>query len=312
VKGRILRIWICVTLLVSAAAAQSPRKVDPALGPSSPSPNSEELAVPVPVRAAAEEDSLRHDLVQHPESPEILYRLALVLRQENKPRESLEMYTRAAGLRTPDAEQLRSVALDYVLLNDYEDAVHWLRIAVATDPQNVDVLYSLGRCLYTQGLYGEAAEQYLRVLQREPEQLKAEENLGLAYDASNEPEKAEAALRKAAGWAIAQTSDEWPFLNLGSFLLDHDRAAEAVAFLERGIARAPQSAIGHEKLGRALGETGKLQDAVTELEIAAGLDPKNPNVHFELGHAYHQVGEQEKARTEFATSQALRKERDRK
>jgi len=302
-------LGLCAGLLALSATAQSPSKTS-----AMPAPNliSEQPLAPSLALIATEEANLRRDLVLHPDSAETLYKLALILREENKPQQSLETYTRAAQLFKPNADQLHSVALDYVLLNDYEDAVHWLRIAAATDPENTEVLYSLGRCLYTQGLYGEAEAQYLLVLQLQPRHMKAEENLGLAYDASNEPQKAEEALRKAVAWAASEKTDEWPFLNLGSVLLDHDKPAEAETFLERAVSISPASAVCHEKLGRALEETGRLRDGVKELEIAVGLDPKNSNIHFELGHAYRQAGELEKAKAEFATSQALRRERDRK
>jgi len=171
-------------------------------------------------------------------------------------------------------------------------------------------LYSLGRCYYSRGQYHEAEEMYLRLIKQMPDSLRAEENLGLAYDAENRPELAEAALRAAAGLADRQKSDEWPYLNLGTFLLDQGRAAEAVPFLEKAVGVAGRSALCHEKLGRALEDNGKAADGVKELERAVRLDPSNPNVHFELGHAYRQAGETEKARAEFAESQRLRKVRD--
>jgi tetratricopeptide (TPR) repeat protein len=261
---------------------------------------------------ASSENELRGELALHPESTSTLYKLGLVLRLGNKPKESLEIYTRAASQQKPNAEQLRSVALDYVLLNDYPDAIHWLQKALSFDPRNVDVLYSLGRCFYMQGDYRKAEALYLRVLEIEPNHIKAEENLGLAYDAENQPEKAETTLRVAAEWAAKQPSDEWPFLNLGSVLVDHDRAAEAVPILQIATGIAPKSPLCHEKLGRALEGSGNTADGVKELEIAVQLDPKNPGIHFELGHAYRQAGAQEKARAEFVLSQSLSKERDKK
>ena len=257
------------------------------------------------------EAELRSGLAAHPESAATLYRLGSVLRQENNPKESLEIYTRAAKLQKPDAEQLRSVALDYVLLDDYPDAIHWLETALSLDPHDVEVLYSLGRCSYTQSDFHKAEEFYLHVLEIQPEHLKAEENLGLAYDAENQPDKAEKALRAAAALAVSQSSDEWPFLNLGAFLLDHDRAQDAAPFLQHAVAIAPKSATCHEKLGRALEQSGNTIDGVRELEVAVQLDPKNPNIRFELGHAYREAGALEKARAEFAASQELRRERDR-
>jgi tetratricopeptide (TPR) repeat protein len=95
---------------------------------------------------AASEAQLRRDLESHPDSATILYQLGKILRFENKPKESLEIYTQAARLQRPDAEELRSVALDYVLLNDYADAIHWLEVAVSLYPQSPELYYSLGRC----------------------------------------------------------------------------------------------------------------------------------------------------------------------
>jgi tetratricopeptide (TPR) repeat protein len=254
---------------------------------------------------AATEAGLRHDLELEPDSAPLLYRLGLVLRQENKPKDSLEIYTRAAKLAKPDAGQLRSVALDYVLIGDFDDAIHWLQIAESFDPQNVDVLYSLGRCLYSQDRFPEAKAMFLRVLELRPDHLKAEENLGLVYDFVNEPEKAEAALRQAATWAGQESTDKWPFLDLGGFLLDHAREAEAVPLLQRAVSIDAKCAACHEKLGRALVAVHDTNGGVKELEAATELDPKNPKTHYELGIAYRDEGVLDKARAEFALSQSL-------
>ena len=291
-------------LFVSAVlcAAQTPppsKQEDPQLRPVA----AEEL--PSSSALAAVEAQLRSELKANPNSAPTLYHLGLILRQENKPAESLEIYTQAAAAQKPDADQLRSVALDYVLLNDFKDAIHWLEVAASFEPRNIDVLYSLGRCYYSQGKYHDAEGTFLRVLQIAPDHLKAEENLGLTYDIENEPDKAEPALREAVEWSGQESKDEWPFLDLGAFLLAHDRAADALTFLERSTAIAPQCAACHEKLGRALVATGKAADGVKELETAVQLDPRDPKIHFELGRAYRATGEVEKSRSEFAQSQAL-------
>jgi tetratricopeptide (TPR) repeat protein len=308
-QKRVCRKWVAAIMVVGCfAACASAQMTVKQQQPTEPLAVESREQEPL----AASEAGVRNDLRLHPDSTQALYQLGLVLRLEDKPAESLKTYTQAAQRQEPNAEQLRSVALDYVLLNDYPDAIHWLERAAALDSGNVEVLYSLARCFYTQGQYHQAEVLYLRVLQINPEHLKAEENLGLAYDAEDEPEKAEKALRTSVVWAARQPTNEWPFLNLGSFLLDHDRAVEAVPSLQNAVAHAPGSAICHEKLGRALEESGKVPEGVRELETAVHLDPRNPNIHFELGHAYRKMGAMEKARAEFAASQQLRNERDRK
>src|SRR5947209_10352481 len=114
------------------------------------------------------------------------------------------------------------------------------------------------------------------VLAIEPTHLKAQENLGLVFDATNRPEQAEEALRKAAAWAGSEEGDEWPFLDLGGFLLDRDRAAEAMEPLRTAVRIRATCAACHEKLGRALLATSDVAGAIAELEEATRLDPKDP------------------------------------
>jgi tetratricopeptide (TPR) repeat protein len=295
----VMGILLCLNIRV-AIAQKAPTKAEPPLA----GPVDSDQAPASPALLAAE-SGLRHDLTSQPNSAPTLYKLGLVLRQENKPKDSLEIYTRAAQVAKPDGEQLRSVALDYVLLDDYDDAIHWLRIAEGLEPKNVDVLYSLGRCFYSQDRFPEAEALLLRVLALRPNHLKAEENLGLIYGYTSRPEKAEAALRKAVALAGDESTDEWPFLDLAGFLLDQNRAAEAVPLLQRATIIAPKSAVCHEKLGRSLLASGDATAGIKELEAAAELDPKNPKLHFELGMAYRSSGAVEKARAEFALSQSL-------
>ena len=254
---------------------------------------------------AEREAELRAQIAEQPDSAELMYRLALVLRQEGNARASLDAYTQAARRRAPTAVELRSVALNYVILNDYDDAIHWLERAARMDPDNVDVLYSLGRCYYSKDRYLDAGRQYERVLAIQPSHLKAEENLGLVFDATNRPEQAEEALRKAAGWAVDEYTDEWPFLDLGSFLLDRDRAAEAIDPLRNAIRIRTDCSACHEKLGLALLATDDLPESIAELEVAAKLDPTDPKAHFELGRALRKAGQAERAKQEFAASQRL-------
>jgi tetratricopeptide (TPR) repeat protein len=290
-------LWIAG---LPAVPQQPPGKTDrPLAGPV----DSEKA--PPSAALAAQESELRRDLASHPNSAPALYRLGLVLRQENKPKDSLEIYTRAALFAKPDAEQLRSVALDYVLLDDFNDAIHWLRIAEGLEPKNVDVLYSLGRCFYSQDRFPEAEALLLRVLALRPDHLKAEENLGLIYGYTSRPEKAETALRKAVALAGDESTDEWPFLDLAGFLLDQNRPSEAVPLLQRATTIAPKSAVCYEKLGRSLLASGDAIAGVKELETAIELDPKNPKIHFELGMAYRSMGAVDKAHAEFALSQKL-------
>ena len=264
----------------------------------------EDSASPSP--SAETEVQLRLALKQEPQSAELLYKLALVLRLEGKAQESLQTYTQAAALRHPTASELRSVALDYVRLNDYDDAIRWLRVALNLAPRDVEVLYSLGRCLYTQNQFHEAEAAFTKALDVDPGHLKSEENLGLTLSAENRPAQAEVALRTAAQWAEQRhVSDPWPYADLGSFLLDQQQPAGALPYLRKALQLDSASALNHQNLGRALLATGDSANGISELEAAAKITPDDPKIHFQLGHAYRNAGQEEKARAEFDLSKRL-------
>jgi Flp pilus assembly protein TadD len=294
-------ILAAVCLHACMVLAQPPIQVDPSPGPSL----SSEYASEIGPSLSTAESGLRQKLQTEPRSAPTLYALAHVLLRENKPKESLEIYTKAASVQKPNAEQLRSVAMDYALLKMYGDAIHWLQVAHSFDPHDANVLYDLGRCFYTQSQFHEAEEMYIQVLAIAPKSIKAEENLGLTFDMELQLPKAEAALRTAVGWADEGPSDEWPYLNLGAYLIHHNRSAEALPFLEKAVKRNAKDAACHEKLGRALVDSGQTAAGISELQTAAELDSQNPKIHFELGQAFRTVGERDKAAAEFALSRTL-------
>lgn len=255
---------------------------------------------------ARAEAALRTYASRHPDSPDALYMLGFVLNREDKPAESLNAYTQAAKLATPQSDDLKVVALDYVLLNDYDDAIRWMKQAVAFDPKNEQAWYGLGRCLYSQSEFPEAAEAFQRALALDGSDVKAETNLGLAFEMGNRPQQAEQAYKAAVVLADADAkTDEWPYLDYASFLLEHDRPTEAIPLLERAVAVAPRCAQCHGKLGRALAETGKARQGVEELRKAVTLSPQDPKLHYDLGRAYRAAGEMEQARAELALSAKL-------
>ncbi len=89
------------------------------------------------------EVELRTTLASQPACAECDFLLAYTLLREDKPTESLAVYTRAAQLRTPSAEDLKNVALDYVLLNDYGSADKWMSQSLKWNDRTL----SLGTCL---------------------------------------------------------------------------------------------------------------------------------------------------------------------
>lgn len=252
------------------------------------------------------ENSLRAYLRTRPNSPDGLYLLGYVLHRENRPTDSLGIYTKAAAIEPPSGDDLKIVGLNYVLLNDYADAVRWLEQSVARDSKNQEAWYYLGRAYYTQSRIAEADAAFHKALQLNPSDAKAENNLGLVLESEAHPEEAIAAFQRAIAWqhnTVRQSAQ--PYLNLGSILLDGERNEEALPPLEQAVKLADANASCHLKLGVAYMRLSRLEQAQKELETAARLEPENAAAHFQLGKLCKQIHAMACAQREFARAEEI-------
>jgi tetratricopeptide (TPR) repeat protein len=238
------------------------------------------------------------------------YLLAYTLFRLDKPQDSLAEYTHAAKIQKPSAEDLKNVALDYVLLDDYTDADKWMSLSVQMNDKDPDAWYGLGRIRYTRQHFQDAVDCFTKTLALDPASVKAEDNLGLAYEGLNRTDDAikayQAALAlEAATSSSAKPPSEQPMLNLAIVLIHHGRPEEALPLLTRAIAIAPRDPKIREQLGHLYLQQGKLVDAQREFEEAVSLSPESAAMHFLLGQVYRRQGMDEKAREEFARAAVL-------
>jgi tetratricopeptide (TPR) repeat protein len=248
----------------------------------------------------AAEGALRRYLLLHADSDDALYLLGYVLHREGKATESLETYTKAAQHRAPAGDDLKIVGLNYVLLNDYPDAIKWLEKAAEAEPKNKEAWYFLGRAYYTRSRIAEARKAFLTVLALDPRDAKAENNLGLIFESEAQPDAAMDAYSKAIAWQEQSLrSSEQPYLNLGSLLMEQSRVGEAIPLLQKAVELAPGNAICHMKLGTANLRLGKLTDAQRDLEKAVQLAPNDPVSHYQLGKLYKETKALDRAKAEF-------------
>jgi tetratricopeptide (TPR) repeat protein len=246
------------------------------------------------------ENSLRRYLERNPESANGYYLLGYVLNRENRPAESLEIYTRAAKITPPTGDDLKIVALDYELLNDNLAAVRWLERAVAMEPINKDAWYYLGRAYYTASRIPDARAAFEQVLRIEPRDARAENNLGLISESGGKTDDALAAYRNAIAWQKDNApSAEQPYLNLGSLLVTLDRAEEAISPLRKAAELASTNSQCHLRLGTAYLHLNRLDEARKELLEAVRLNPQDATAHYQLGRYYKQMKNIVAAKKEF-------------
>src|SRR6266851_526371 len=201
--------------------------------------------------SSSAEAMVRKYLSQNDTSADGHYLLGYILSHELKAKESLAEYTRAAQLRPPTANDLKVVAVDYVLLGDFADADRWLTKALGRNPSDADGWYYLGRTKYNENRFSEAIDAFHTCLELDTHNVKAEDNLGLSYEGLNQMQEAMEAFRTAISWQSgANQKNAQPYLNLGMLLAEQE-SPDGLAYLQEAVALAPQNAKAHEQLGRA-------------------------------------------------------------
>jgi Flp pilus assembly protein TadD len=296
-------------MLLPACVAQQPSLSDLPKQP---------VTAPEPLRAAQEmeqtnrfpesEQALRAYLRQDDSSGQAHELLAYALLRENKPKDALAEYTRAAALKKPSSMMLVHVGQAYVLLNDNVDADKWTLHAVEMDPKNPDAWYGLGRIRYTEQRFSDALSCFQRVLALVPKSVKAENNLGLTYEALNHVDSAIAAYRQAIEWqneGPATERSEQPLLNLGTVLVHQGQLGEAEPLLSQAENLSPKNPQVHEQLGHLHLQKSDFAAAQREFARACELDPGKSSLHFLLGQADKRLGRKQDAETEFATAARL-------
>jgi tetratricopeptide (TPR) repeat protein len=255
---------------------------------------------------AGADQSLRAYLRSQPNSSDALYELGFVLNRENRPADSLAIYTQAAGIATPTSDDLKIVGLDYVLLNDYVDAIQWLEKSVAFDSKNKDAWYYLGRAYYTRSQLNDARKAFQMVLDLDPRNAKAEDNLGLIFETEGNIAAAIESYRRAIAWQ-QETSriDEHPYVNLGNLLAEQGRSQDAIGPLEKAVAIAPNNAYCHLTLGVFYRKAGEMEKARQQLLAAAELEPDNAIAHYQLGRLYKDTNDLVHAKAEFERTAEL-------
>ena len=250
---------------------------------------------------------LRAYLSQNETSADGRFLLGYVLLRLNNPKESLAEYTHAARLQRPSAEDLKNVALAYVLLEDYDDAQKWMRRSIAMNDKDPDAWYGLGRILYTKQRFQDAVDSFEKTLALDPTSVKAEDNLGLAYEGLNRTEDAIKAYRAALALEpnSKESSSEQPMLNLATIFIHHGRTDEALPLLIKAASISPRDPKIREQLGHLYLQQGRLEEAQHEFEETVALSPDSSAFHFLLGQVYRREGLNDKANTEFSRAAAL-------
>jgi tetratricopeptide (TPR) repeat protein len=174
----------------------------------------------------------------------------------------------------------------------------------------------LARLDYDDGQYASAIERLQRVVARDPALVRVHDNLGLCYEALNQPEEAIGHYREAIrlNRVDTKTASPWPALNLGILLRTRGDLDEAERLFREGLTIDRRFAPGHYQLGAVLEERGRLDDALGSLRQAISLDESYAEAYYALSRIYRrrgQTAEADAAMNQFKRLHESRRERSR-
>jgi Tfp pilus assembly protein PilF len=170
-----------------------------------------------------------------------------------------------------------------------------------SDTDKAAWLMNRGTEFFQQGMYQDAATNYVAAIKLTPEDETAHFNLGLAMVRLGKPAEAKQAyleaLRLFPDYAEAHNS-------LGNLLASQGQLVEAVEHLTTALTLTPESASVHNNFGTLLIRQGKLDQALTNFAEAVRLMPEYVEARCNLGQAYLSQGKPYEAAAEF--QEALR------
>jgi tetratricopeptide (TPR) repeat protein len=236
----------------------------------------------------------------------LLEQLASVFMRDRKPLNAAIALKKAETYGPLGAPARFQLALAYIGMRRGEWARPELERLSSAEPANATYLYWLGRLDYDNGRYASAVARLERVISLDPAYIRAYDNLGLCYEALNEPDRAVAQYREAIRRArLLGEPWPWPFLNLGILQRKFGTLDEAEALFRDALTIDPNFAPALYQLGTVLEYQDKFDDAIALLQKSAAADPTYAEPHFALSRIYRHQGRTKEADDALATFQRL-------
>jgi Flp pilus assembly protein TadD len=169
---------------------------------------------------------------------------------------------------------------------NYPAAVKAYERGLAVEPQNVELLNSLGFALFQQGKSKEAVVALEKAVAVDPKHWKSHNNLALAAIDIGELEVAEAHFRDS----LAIKPQPAIYNDLGFVLERQGLPDEATRAYRKAIELDPGSATAHYNLGASLARSGQFAEAESQLRRSIELDPTNATAREALAQVLESLG----------------------
>jgi tetratricopeptide (TPR) repeat protein len=210
---------------------------------------------------------------------------------------SIKALHRAFKLSPADWRIHHLFALNFVVLDRREAAIHEFQTAIQLEPRNAEIRYHLSRYYYTLNRFELAIDEAKQALALAPNFIEARSNLGLCYQAVGQSEAATQEHELSVKLAEASSSsDEWPYLNYGEWLAFRGEVPKALSVAEKAIKIAPESAHAWAFSGKVKASMQQYPEAKKALLTAVKLNPDLAAPYYQLATVCRKMGDAESSK----------------
>jgi protein O-GlcNAc transferase len=253
--------------------------------------------------APAEAERLYQQVLQaDPAQPDALRLLGTLALQTGRHQQALVYLRQAVALQPADAALHCNLGVACKALGRLDEAVACYREALRLQPDFADAHANLGNALMEQDRNKEAIASYQEALRLRPDQAEVRCKLGNALLLQGRREEAAACFRRVLQ---AQPDHALAHHNLGIALQEQGRAKEAAACFRQALRRNPGLAKTHFRLGNACKDLDRLDEAEACYREALRLEPDSADVLCSLGNLLNTQGELDEALACYRQALAL-------
>jgi predicted O-linked N-acetylglucosamine transferase (SPINDLY family) len=240
-------------------------------------------------------------LAAEPGNPRIHFNKVTLLRAAGRPAEAEAVYAAAAAAATWDFAALLKEAESLREGEEWGEAVHTARLALAVEPQRPEPCFLIGQVELSRSRPAEALLWFDRALAAAPGHARSLCRRGIALARLGRTEDALTALQQALQ---ADPAAYDAHAALGDLLAGLGRPHEAVTAYRAALAARPDFAEGYFLLGNALGAVADFPAAAAAYREALRHNPADAASHANLANALFQL--REPGAAEQAVREAIR------
>ena len=176
-----------------------------------------------------------------------------------------------------------------------------MNLVLAADPLDARAHYYWGRYAFENGRYQEAREHLERARRFSPSDERVATSLALTYEELGLSQEAEKQHVAAVSLAMKKdTPDPWVYLNYGAFLLNVNRASEALPLFKKATTFRRVHPKAYYLTGVAYARTGRCVEAAKYFERALAADPRWAEPRAALAEVYDRLGKTQEAAAQRA------------